>query len=107
MSERGDDPGEPRYQLTLYVSGASERSARAVTDATAFCDQRLAGQYRLTVVDLYAEPDRATAYSVLVAPALVRDLPLPVRRIAGDLSNAHTVSSALELPIPAGISRAR
>ncbi|MEA2191211.1 MAG: circadian clock protein KaiB [Solirubrobacteraceae bacterium] len=91
--------GRVRYELTLFVSGASERSARAVADATAFCDLRLGGLYRLTVVDLYDDPTGAFGASVLVAPALVRDRPLPVRKIAGDLSDADAVAAMLELPV--------
>jgi len=92
-------PRPVRYELTLFVSGASKRSARAIADATAFCDMRLAGRYRLSVIDLYDDPTATFGASVLVAPALVRDRPLPVRKIVGDLSDAGVVASMLELPV--------
>jgi circadian clock protein KaiB len=92
-------PSDSTYHLTLFVTGASERSARAVDDAKRCCDLRLAGQYRLSVVDLYELSTDVLGGQVLVAPALVRNSPPPVRKVVGDLSNADAVAAALELPV--------
>jgi circadian clock protein KaiB len=94
------------YQLTLFVSGASERSARAVDDAKRCCELRLAGHYRLSVVDLYEDSTGVLAGQVLVAPALVRNSPPPVRKVVGDLSDADAVAAVLELPAAGDVSRA-
>jgi circadian clock protein KaiB len=87
----------PRYELTLFVSGASDRSARAVADATALCDTHVGGRYELAVVDVHENPAAAVSSHVLVAPTLVRNLPLPARRVVGDLSDTARVLTALEM----------
>jgi circadian clock protein KaiB len=97
-------PAEPRYELTLFVSGASELSARAIASAKQLCDAHLDGRYQLSVVDVHEDPAAGLRSHVLVAPTLIRNRPAPVRRLAGDLSNVDKVLSMLELPIPAAAS---
>ena len=62
-----------RYGLTLFVTGATPRSMRAVANVRDFCDRELEGAYDLDVVDLYQAPERAQPANVIVAPTLVRD----------------------------------
>jgi circadian clock protein KaiB len=92
---------EPRhgecYELTLFVSGASALSARAIADATQLCEVHLGGRYHLTVVDVHVDPSAVAAGQVLAVPTLMRRWPLPVRRLAGDLSEDDKVLSALDL----------
>jgi circadian clock protein KaiB len=90
----------PRGVLTLYVSGASELSARAIANARALCDVSLEGRYRLTIVDVNEDPAAALRSGVIAAPTLVRSLPLPERRLVGDLSSTDKVLQTLELPSP-------
>jgi circadian clock protein KaiB len=85
------------YHLTLFVSGASELSARAIGDARQLCDLHLRGRGRLTVVDIHAEPEAAVSNRVHAVPALVRTRPRPVRRVVGDLSQTDHVLSVLLL----------
>jgi circadian clock protein KaiB len=88
-------------ELTLFVSGASELSARAIANARALCDTQMDGRYRLCVVDVH-EGDRAallSASAVLATPTLVKNWPLPVRRFVGDLSDMDKVLVALGLPL--------
>jgi circadian clock protein KaiB len=85
------------YELTLFVSGASELSAHAIAEATQLCDRHLAGRYCLAVVDVHEEPAAMLASGVSAAPTLIRNLPLPVRRLAGDLSHTDKVLEALDL----------
>jgi circadian clock protein KaiB len=92
---------EVHFDLTLIVSGASDRSARAIANARSLCDVHLAGRSHLTVVDLHTEPG---GDGVVAAPTLVRNLPLPVRRIVGDLSSTSRVLAALDLPIPSWLA---
>jgi circadian clock protein KaiB len=87
-----------KYVLRLYVVGSTPKSSRAITNLKAICETHLKGRYDLTVVDLYAQPERALADQIMVAPMLVRHLPLPVCRIIGDLSQTDRVLSALDLP---------
>jgi circadian clock protein KaiB len=85
----------PRPQLMLFVSGASDLSARAIASATELCDVRLGGRYRLSVVDVHGDPAATLSSGVHAAPTLVRTVPLPMRRFVGDLSDADAVLSRL------------
>lgn len=89
---------ESAYDLTLFVSGASDLAARAVTNARRLCETHLTGRYRLTVVDVYEDVAALLASDVLATPTLVKNRPLPVRRIVGDLSHLDRVLLALDLP---------
>ena len=93
LAVREDD----RFVLALFVSGASARSARAITNAKALCEEHLAGRYDLTIVDLHEDLSVARQSRVLAAPTLVRHHPLPVRRFVGDLSDPSRVLVALGL----------
>jgi circadian clock protein KaiB len=88
---------ELRPELTLFVSGASDLSARAIADATELCDVRLRGRYRLSVVDVHEDPAATLSSGVHAAPTLVRPSPLPMRRCVGDLSDADAVLLRLGL----------
>lgn len=87
----------PDYELTLFASGASDLSARAIADARQLCDLHLDGHYHLSVVDVHDDPGAALISQVHVAPTLVKTKPLPVRKVVGDLSDAAKVLMALEL----------
>jgi circadian clock protein KaiB len=87
------------YDLTLFVSGASEHSTRAIADARQLCDTHLHGRYRLSIVDLREDAAAAVSSHVLAAPTLVKNLPLPVRKLVGDLSHTAKVLLALDLPL--------
>jgi circadian clock protein KaiB len=87
------------YELTLFVSGASDLSARAVADARRLCEAHLAGRYHLSVVDVHQDPAAVLASRVIAAPVLIKHRPLPERRLVGDLSRADKVLTALDLPV--------
>jgi circadian clock protein KaiB len=87
--------GHRCYGLTLFVSGASDLSARAIDDVRNLCDLHLNERFDLTVIDIHAEPEAALDSRVSVVPTLVKTSPLPVCRVVGDLSNAERVLSAL------------
>jgi circadian clock protein KaiB len=88
---------DERRELTLFVSGASDRSARAIADARELCDVHLAGRYQLSVVDVHEDPAAVMSHGVVAAPTLVRARPLPLRRFIGDLSHAGDVLRKLEI----------
>jgi circadian clock protein KaiB len=88
---------EARYELTLFVSGASDLSARAIGNARELCDTHLAGRYELSVVDVHEDVAAALNSDVIAAPTLVRSWPLPVRKLVGDLSRTDKVLIALDL----------
>jgi circadian clock protein KaiB len=86
-----------RYDLTLFISGASDLSARAVADARHLCDAHLGGRCDLSVVDLHDDAGSGLHSHVLATPTLVRTGPPPTRRIVGDLSDSGKVLLALDL----------
>ncbi|MEA2486134.1 MAG: circadian clock protein KaiB [Actinomycetota bacterium] len=93
----GPDSELAHYDLTLFVSGASDLSARAVANARELCETHFAGRYHLDVVDIHVDPPAASS-RLLATPTLVRNLPLPVCQIVGDLSDSDKVLLALEAP---------
>jgi circadian clock protein KaiB len=90
---------EPRYELTLFVSGASGSSARAVRNAQALCEAHLDGHHDLTIVDVNHDPELAVRHRVLATPTLLKSQPAPECMIVGDLSDRERVLRALDLPV--------
>ena len=90
-------PPTERYVLRLYVTGMTTRSARAVKNLQAICDQYLHGRYDLEVIDIYQQPVLLIGEQIIAAPTLVKKLPLPMRRIIGDMSNRERVLLGLDL----------
>lgn len=91
------EEGVVEYVLTLFVSGASEISALAIGNARSLCENYLAGRYRLQVVDVHRDPAKMMQHNVLAAPTLLRERPLPIRRLVGDLSDTGRVLAALDI----------
>ena len=87
----------PPYILRLFITGTTSRSSRAIANLRRVCEERLHGKYDLEVVDIYQHPAAAQAYQILAAPTLVKLLPLPLRRIIGDLANEERVLAGLDL----------
>jgi circadian clock protein KaiB len=88
---------QERYTLRLYVSGATPCSTRAIENVKALCEEYLPGRCDLEVVDIYQQPGLAEDDRILAAPTLVRRLPLPLRRLVGDLSDPERVLGRLNL----------
>jgi circadian clock protein KaiB len=86
-----------RYDLTLFVTGASRLSARAVGDIRALCETYLHGRYQLHVVDVHRNPGLVSSRGVLASPTLFKDFPLPRRVLVGDLSDTSRVLRALDI----------
>ncbi len=92
-------PAKPdKYVLRLYVAGSTPLSSRAITNLKTICETHLKDRYALTVVDLYEQRERAMEDQIVVVPTLVRQSPLPMRRLVGDLSKTERVLMALDLP---------
>lgn len=83
--------------LRLYIAGATERSRRAVLRARQLCESELSGNYELEVIDVYQQPILARDGNILATPTLVREFPLPVRRLIGDLSDKAGLFIGLNL----------
>lgn len=85
------------YHLKLYVSGVTNRSTKAITNLKKVCEEHLPGQYKLEVIDIYKQPDKACDEQIIGAPTLVKELPLPLQRVIGDLSDTQQLLSRLEI----------
>ena len=83
------------YAFILFVSGASDASARAIATVREMCDTELPGCHELSVVDLHQQPELAEHHRVLATPTLVRDRPLPSRIVVGDMSDHQRILTAL------------
>jgi len=88
---------EDHYVLRLYVTGMTPRSARAVKNLQEICDEYLDGRYDLEVVDIYQQPVLTKGEQIIAAPTLIKKLPLPMRRIIGDMSNRERVLLGLDI----------
>jgi circadian clock protein KaiB len=86
-----------RYILRLYVTGMTPRSLRALKNLQTICDEYLKGRYDLEVIDIYQQPVLTKGEQIIAAPTLIKKLPLPMRRIIGDMSNRQRVLLGLDL----------
>jgi len=97
-------PAEERYLLKLYVTGMTSRSAQAIRNLQAICREYLDGRYDLDVIDIYQQPVLTRGEQIIAAPTLIKKLPLPMRRLVGDMSDRERVLRGLDLvsaPLPA------
>ena len=85
------------YVLRLYIAGSTPASTRAIENIKNICEKNLKGHYELEVIDLYQQPDKAKDEQIIVSPTLLKKLPLPLRRIVGDLSDSDRVLVGLNL----------
>lgn len=86
-----------RYVLRLYVTGMTARAVRAIENVREICDAHLDGRYDLEVVDVYQQAELAMDERIVAAPTLIKKLPLPLRRIIGDMSQHDRVLLGLDL----------
>jgi circadian clock protein KaiB len=87
-----------RWELRLYVTGRSPKCLRAMENLRLVCEQYLRGRYHIEVVDLLEDPRLAAYEQILAVPTLVRQLPLPIRKVVGDLSDTDRLLAGLQLP---------
>lgn len=95
MSDDDFSDGTFFLSLTLFVTGATPRSRRAVANLKSFCETELQGRYHLEIVDLYRYPERARRSAIVAAPTLVRNKRDPRRFAIGDLSNGAALRDIL------------
>jgi circadian clock protein KaiB len=95
-------------ELRLYVAGQTPKSLTAFANLKKICEEHLAGQYHIEVIDLLENPTLARGDQILAIPTLVRKLPEPVKKIIGDLSNTERVLVGLDLrPLKAKVGNDR
>ncbi|MEQ8175396.1 MAG: circadian clock KaiB family protein [Syntrophomonadaceae bacterium] len=87
------------WELRLYVAGQTPKSLAAFANLKRICEEHLAGQYRIEVVDLIDNPQLGRGDQILAIPTLVRKLPPPLKKIIGDLSNTERVLVGLDITL--------
>jgi len=85
------------WELRLYVAGQTPKSVRAFANLKKICEEHLEGRYRIEVIDLLENPKLAQGDQIVAIPTLVRNLPPPLKKIIGDLSNTERVLVGLDL----------
>jgi len=85
------------FVLRLYVAGQTPKSMAAIANVKKICEEHLQGRYKLEVVDLYQQPQLAEGEQIIAVPTLIKQLPLPLRRIIGDMSKTEHLLVGLDL----------
>ncbi len=88
-----------QFVLKLYIAGRTQRTEQAISSLQEICENDLASAYELSVIDVLERPQLAENEKILATPTLVRELPPPLRRVVGDLSNRERVLVGLDLAI--------
>jgi circadian clock protein KaiB len=99
------DSPRAHFVLKLYVSGMTPRSRRAIDNLQKLCKEHLLDGYDLEIIDIYQQPSLAKGAQIVAAPTLVKALPLPLRRVIGDLSDPGRILLVLGV-MPALLGRA-
>jgi circadian clock protein KaiB len=87
----------PKFSLKLYVTGQTPKSERAIANIRRICEEELKGQYELVVIDVLERPQLAEDEKILATPTLTKELPPPLRRVIGDLSDTEKVLLGLDI----------
>lgn len=96
MSQIGE-PNEDHWDLVLYVAGQTPKSIAAVNNLKRICEEHLAGKYHIKVIDLMKQPELAQRHQIVALPTLVRELPNPMKKVIGDLSNTEKTLVSMEI----------
>ena len=86
-----------QYELTLYVTGRSANSERAIANLQRIGEEELAGRYKIAVIDVLEQPELAEDNKILATPTLIKTLPPPGRRVIGDLTDKKAVLQGLDI----------
>jgi len=98
MTEHRQDQAEQKvWNLRLYIAGDSPKSRLALANLERMCERHLPGRYKIDVIDLVKTPELAKAHQILAIPTLVREVPEPIKRVIGDLSDESKALLNLDL----------
>jgi len=95
MALQETDPGN--YVLRLFVSGMTPNSLKAIENIRKICTEHLEGRYQLEIIDIYQRPIFAKEGQIVAAPTLVKELPLPLRKFIGDMSQTERILLGLDV----------
>jgi len=85
------------YVFFLFVTGSTPKSVRAIRSIRDLCEEKLHGHYELKVIDIYQHPEQIKPEQIVATPTLIKKLPLPLRKLIGDLSNKDRLLSGLDI----------
>ena len=89
--------GQTKYDLRLYVTGMTPKSTRAISNVKKLCEKYLKGVYELKVIDIYQLPKLAKGEQIIATPTLIKKLPLPLRKLIGDISDTERFLVGIDL----------
>jgi circadian clock protein KaiB len=89
--------GGATYVLRLYVTGMTPKSTRAIANIQQLCEKFLEGRYELEVIDIYQQPTLAKGEQIIATPTLIKKLPLPLRKLIGDMSDTQRFLVGIDL----------
>jgi len=96
-ARRAASTPDAKWELRLYVAGQTPRSLAAIANLKKICEEHLKGQYHIQVIDLLVNPQLSQDDQIVAIPTLVRKLPVPIRKIIGDLSDTERTLVGLQL----------
>ena len=88
---------QAKYVLRLYVAGMTQKSTQAIANIRELCKKHLAGRYELEVIDIYQQPTLTKEEQIIASPTLIKKLPLPLRRLIGDMSDTDRFLVGIDL----------
>lgn len=88
---------DEKYVLRLFVAGINPKSIKAIDNLRKVCDENMEGKYELEIIDIYQQPIFAKEGQIVAAPTLIKELPLPIRRFVGDLSDKKKLLIGLDI----------
>jgi len=88
---------EPKFVLKLFIAGRLPRSESAIRTLRRLCEEELGGECDLIVIDVLEQPEEAEKGGILATPTVVKELPPPIRKVIGDLSDKEKVMAGLDL----------
>jgi circadian clock protein KaiB len=91
------EKGKEKYVLRLFVSGMTPKSIQAIDNLKKICEEQLHGRYNLEIIDISQQPGSVKKQEIIATPTLIKELPKPIRRIIGDLSNKERILIGLNL----------
>ncbi len=93
------EPAAATFTLTLFIAGHTRKAVRAIANVKIICDEYLPGHYELEVIDISQAPDLARGEGIVASPTLIKKLPLPLRRVIGDMSHKDKLLTAIDIRI--------
>jgi circadian clock protein KaiB len=88
---------QSEFVLRLYVTGMNQKSTRAIANVQKLCENYLEGRYELYVIDIYQQPKLAQGEQIIATPTLIKQLPLPLRKLIGDMSDTEKFLVGIDL----------